>query len=77
MIWQYSGLFVHFHGWWVDPANVHVVMEYLGWGDLSLYVDNGLEDAEAKEITENILTGLDVMHREGFAHRDIKPQVCS
>ena len=50
-------------------------MEYLGRGDLSHYIEQGLEDSEAREIAENILNGLRVMHFEGFTHRDIKPQV--
>ena len=50
-------------------------MEYLSRGDLSLYVEKGLEDLDAKEITGDILNGLRVMHEAGHAHRDIKPQV--
>lgn len=52
-------------------------MEYLGRGELSRYVTNGISEAEIKEIAEHILRGLEVMHREGFTHRDIKPEVCT
>lgn len=51
-------------------------MEYISRGDLSRYAASGIPEAEIKEIAENVLRGLEVMHREGFTHRDIKPQVC-
>ncbi|MCJ1403823.1 hypothetical protein MMC11_007046 [Xylographa trunciseda] len=72
---QYSGLFVLFNGWWMDPQNVYLAMEYLGRGDLSKYIIMGLDEIEAREVMENITHGLRVMHQEGFTHRDIKPQV--
>jgi hypothetical protein len=50
-------------------------MEYLGNGDLSVYASTGLQEVEIKEITIDVLEGLKAMHKEGFTHRDIKPQV--
>lgn len=55
-------------------------MEYLELGDLSTYLYRKppvppLPEAEAKEIAYQILEGLHMMHENGFAHRDLKPNV--
>jgi serine/threonine protein kinase len=34
-----------------------------------------LSKEEVKDITTQILEGVKIMHAEGFAHRDLKPQV--
>lgn len=52
-------------------------MEYLEKGDLLEYLDHSrspLSENETKEITFQILEGLDMMHQNKFAHRDLKPQ---
>lgn len=67
--------FVNLYGWWRESEKIFVAMEYLGRGDLARYAPSGIPDIEIKEIAENVLRGLEVMHREGFTHRDIKPQV--
>lgn len=36
-----------------------------------------LSKDEVKDITIQILEGIKIMHSEGFAHRDLKPQVGS
>ena len=54
-------------------------MEYLELGDLFAYLyqkpQAPLSEAEAKEIACQILEGLSMMHENGFAHRDLKPNV--
>lgn len=54
-------------------------MEYLEIGDLFtyLYKRPALPEDEAKDITYQILDGLNMMHENGFAHRDLKPNVSS
>ena len=69
-------MFVNLHGWWLDPEHVFVAMEYLRHGDLAKYDTLDFQETEIKEIADNILRGLKAMHREGYTHRDIKPQVC-
>jgi hypothetical protein len=52
-------------------------MEYCSLGDLESYISSKgpLPPDEAQEITAQVLDGLCYMHEEGFAHRDLKPQV--
>jgi serine/threonine protein kinase len=55
-------------------------MEYIPLGDLERNVvkhSGKIPEHEARDITEQILTGLEIMHAESFAHRDLKPQVNS
>jgi serine/threonine protein kinase len=59
-------------------------MEYMSLGDLEQNLQEienspthegpALSEEEAQEVTRQILEGLNIMHAEGFAHRDLKPQ---
>ena len=52
-------------------------MEYLAKGDLEMYLRNRapLPEIECREIIRQVTKALQLMHKEGYAHRDIKPQV--
>ena len=50
-------------------------MEYLPNGDLHKYLTSPLPETEGQHIVFQILEGLDFMHDNGFAHRDLKPAV--
>ena len=52
-------------------------MEFFGNGDLAQHIPNISAEDEVRKITTDLLEGLSIMHAEGFAHRDLKPQVCS
>jgi serine/threonine protein kinase len=52
-------------------------MEYLEHGDLQKHLDKPFPEAETKEIASQLVEGLAFMHDNGFAHRDLKPGVCS
>lgn len=50
-------------------------MEYCHHGDLGRFLkENGtLSVEETQHLTYQILKGLDQMHQQDFAHRDLKP----
>jgi serine/threonine protein kinase len=53
-------------------------MEYVHLGDLhkNLVANSGkIPENESRDIAEQILLGLEIMHAKSFAHRDLKPQV--
>jgi serine/threonine protein kinase len=54
-------------------------MEYFAARDLHTYLVDGkrppLPEADCCQITSQVLWGLNLMHRAGFTHCDIKPQV--
>jgi serine/threonine protein kinase len=50
-------------------------MEYFPCGTLDKHIDNKLKERDARVISSQILEGLNIMHEEGFTHRDLKPQV--
>jgi calcium/calmodulin-dependent protein kinase I len=73
-------VFVDFFGWFKDGSDVFLAMEYVPLGDLEKNVtahSGRIPEIEARDITEQILLGLEIMHAESFAHRDLKPQVNS
>jgi len=61
-----------------------LAMEYMPLGDLEQNLQEienspthegpAIPEEEVQEITRQILEGLNIMHAEGFAHRDLKPQ---
>jgi serine/threonine protein kinase len=72
-------VFVDFFGWFKDGSDVFLAMEYVQLGDLERNVSahsGKISEIEARDIAEQILSGLKIMHAESFAHRDLKPQVC-
>ena len=50
-------------------------MEYFKHGDLQNFMDSPLPERDVGIITRQLLEGLNVMHKLGFTHRDLKPQV--
>lgn len=66
---------------------MYLAMEFMPLGDLEHNVreienstsqtESSLPEEDVQEITRQILEGLNIMHTQGFAHRDLKPQVRS
>ncbi|CAH0004410.1 unnamed protein product [Clonostachys byssicola] len=69
----YRHCFVQSFGWYDSLDYLYITMEYLPRGDLSRYLKNPLPEAEASLIVLQLLEGLEIMHRNKFAHRDLKP----
>ncbi|KAG0124693.1 kinase-like domain-containing protein [Tuber indicum] len=66
-------LFVEFLGWFEQPANLYIAMEYLEEGDLTKHIGRPSPQDTVRNISIQILEGLEVMHQQGIAHRDLKP----
>ena len=64
-----------FLGWFEEPENLYITMEYLPEGDLTKHVGSPLPQNTVQPISKQILEGLKVMHQKGIAHRDLKPAV--
>lgn len=50
-------------------------MEYIEHGDLGSCLKMPLPEDEARDITFQVLEGLEHMHKSGYVHRDLKPDV--
>lgn len=50
-------------------------MEFLPYGDLQQHLSSPLSEYEGRQIVFQLLEGLDFMHDNGFAHRDLKPAI--
>lgn len=76
---QHKHLFVEFFGWYENKHTIFFAMEYIEYGDLGEYIkdDERRARVNAKEITKQVLEGLQVLHQEKICHRDLKPQVFS
>ncbi|EWY81054.1 CAMK protein kinase [Fusarium oxysporum NRRL 32931] len=73
---RYSKYFVKSLGWYASSTKLYIAMEYLPAGDLYTYVREYriLNEEECRQVTCQVLSGIALMHAEGYAHRDIKPQ---
>jgi serine/threonine protein kinase len=65
-------------GWYEDPSSIFVTMEYCRHGDLHHHIKSRrfVPAGEVQQLAYQILEGLDQMHQNDFAHRDLKPGVC-
>ncbi|KAL3463875.1 kinase-like domain-containing protein [Aspergillus heterothallicus] len=70
---KYEGLFVKSLGWYENERSVFIVMEHIEYGSLTSHLKQPLPEAEVKQITIQVLEGLDALHENGFAHRDLNP----
>ena len=66
---------MEFEGWFEGPETLYIAMEYLEGGDLTKHIGTPLPQETVKNISKQMLEGLEVMHQQGIAHRDLKPAV--
>ena len=66
---------MEFLGWYEEPETLYIAMEYFKEGDLSKHMGTPLPEETVQNISNQILEGLNVMHQQGIAHRDLKPAV--
>ncbi|CAI6101203.1 unnamed protein product, partial [Clonostachys chloroleuca] len=73
---KYSDHFVKSFGWFISPGRIHIAMEYCELGDLEKYLSKSplhrVSEAEAHDISSQILDALCSMHEEKYCHRDLK-----
>lgn len=64
-------------GWFASSTKLYLAMEYFPEGDLYNYIRENkcLSEDIGRQIATQIVSGLSLMHSEGYSHRDIKPQV--
>jgi serine/threonine protein kinase len=57
----------------VADHHAHIVMEYLGGGDLRRKIEKGIAERQAVQYLRQIASALEVVHASGVLHRDLKP----
>jgi calcium/calmodulin-dependent protein kinase I len=65
--------FAHLYGWYETQDWIFLAMEYFPEGDLSHNLQSKIPEDQARDITRQLLRGLDKLHSMGITHRDLKP----
>jgi aminoglycoside phosphotransferase len=64
---------VHIHDYGVHAGYEYLVMEYLPRGDLKARMQQDMTEQEAVRYVSQIAAALQIVHRAGLLHRDLKP----
>jgi serine/threonine-protein kinase PpkA len=64
---------VHVYDVGIADGHVYLSMEYIEGGDLRARLGQPVGPREALEIVRQVAQGLEVAHRNGIVHRDVKP----
>lgn len=56
-------------------TDIHLIMEYASGGELFDYIvrKKRLDEQEAIGFMQQLLSGVDYIHKIGIVHRDLKP----
>lgn len=64
---------IKFHGWIEKPHCIKIIVEYLRGGDLKKYIKPDTLSAKQKvKVVLDVSKGLQLIHKAGIIHRDIK-----
>ena len=72
---QYRDCFIRSCGWFENSSAIFITMEYMQLGDLEKYLCQPFPEAQVCNVLQQLLEGLQFMHDNHFAHRDLKPGV--
>jgi len=64
---------VRIYDYGIHAGYEYLVMEYFPHGDLKARLQQGLTEQESLRYVEQIAAGLQVVHKAGLVHRDLKP----
>jgi serine/threonine protein kinase len=69
---------VRYIGTEATPSTLSIFLEYVPGGSLKSLIDKfgRLEESVARSYTRQLLLGLEYLHRNGIAHRDVKGANC-
>lgn len=70
---QFPQYFAYMHGWYEDTNWIFLAMDYFELGDLSHHLQSTIPESEARDIMQQLLSGLVQMHNMGITHRDLTP----
>jgi serine/threonine protein kinase len=72
---QYRDCFIRSYGWFENSSAIFITMEYMQLGDLEKYLRKPFPEVQVCNVLQQLLEGLQFMHDNQFAHRDLKPSV--
>ncbi|KAK4448306.1 kinase-like domain-containing protein, partial [Podospora aff. communis PSN243] len=72
---EYEECFVTTYGWWTSNQTLYIAMEYLELGNLEGHLKTPMPEHHTAEIAFQLTEGLCYMHKNEFAHRDLKPDI--
>lgn len=59
-----------------NPTTIFLIMEYVNGGELFEYIclKQKLTELEACKFYQDIINGIEYLHKQGIVHRDLKPE---